>query len=191
MRQWQDYSQVPRKLLRLTPQYRRPRHSAQPLLDYDLLEGVSSTFSSREDMSIEDPAFLSIGSWHPAFGAEHLSPTAALVPAGCLQWSPGALAPPIRSSLLPPVHISSHQDGGQQLLWRLGPCPAGSPPCPPWAAALLPAGCALPHCPGPWSRESLTGLTPLLGCRPQEGFLLCASATCHRWAKVQTAGTGL
>lgn len=57
-----------------------------------------------------------------------------------VSWSPG----PIRSSLLPPVHTSSHQDGGHQLLWRLGPCPTGSPPCPPWAAALLPAGCALP-----------------------------------------------
>lgn len=189
MQQWQDYSQVPRKLLRLTPRCRRPRHSAQPLLGYDLLEGVSSTFSSREDSEHRGPAFLAIGSWHPAFRAEHLSPTAALVPARCLQWSPGSPGP-IRSSLLPPVHISSHQDGGQQFLWHLGLCPTGSPPCPRWAAAL-PAGCALPHCPGPWSRESLTGLTPLLGCRPQEGLLLRASATCHRWAKVQTAGTGL
>lgn len=133
----------------------------------------------RWDLRLPPPGFQP----HPALGqgpCPHCRPG----PYGVSPVVPGSPGP-IRNGLLSTSAPS--RDGGQQLLWSLGRCPTGSPPQPPGAAALLPTGCAVPRCPGPWShepphwrhlpcwgvshRKGLGGLRilPLCACHPTAG----------------------
>lgn len=117
-------------------------------------------------------AFLSLGlGTHPAFQPGHLSPTAALAPAGCLQWCPGSPGP-TRSTLPHPVHVSSHPGwGGNSFSGPWGAVQRGLHRTPP--PGLLPSfpqAVPFPQGPAPWSLESPHWPHPLVGVGHRKGL---------------------